>query len=151
MNEAVFDTVVGIALFIVTGYSRCVPSCGAPPSNTTVAFVGLLVATNVTVLFVPSAKTTDGDTDKETDQEIDDRARCTDGSQRLCTDVLSDDDGVYGIIQLLKKCADQNREKEKQNLFPNYTGCNRVFLFSHKNATLSAAHKKAYVTYTLCG
>ncbi len=65
--------------------------------------------------------------DKKAHQQVDDGGSGTAyGSQRLLADKIADDDRVCGIIELLKKCPEQDREKEDEQLFPDHALCDLV-------------------------
>ena len=85
--------------------------------------------------------------DEKADQQIDQRARrAADRRQRLLADKLADDNGVRRVIELLEKCAQHNREKEQQELFPDNAfshGVLQVLLFlghTHSSIQQSIHH-----------
>ena len=48
--------------------------------------------------------------------------------KRLFPHKLSHDDRIDGVIKLLKKCPDQDREEKKKKLFPDDSVSDRIFL-----------------------
>ena len=61
-----------------------------------------------------------GDSHKHADDQIDQGVAGTNCSQCLAADEVSNHDGIYGIIQLLKKIAYQKRHGKRQKLLPDY-------------------------------
>ena len=84
--------------------------------------------------------------EKKTDEEIDvDAATSAYGGESRFAEKLPDDDGIDRIVQLLKKGAEQNREKKRKKRAPyrsceNGIGC----------AVVAVAHHDFYCTALLC-
>ena len=58
---------------------------------------------------------------KSDDQILNLTGRTADSGQRIFTDKTTDNDGINGIIKLLEKSSENNRKKEKKQLFPDNT------------------------------
>ena len=60
-----------------------------------------------------------GNTLKKPDHEKDQVARGADGGERVAAEEIADNQGVGGIVQLLKQIAQKKRERESDELFPD--------------------------------
>ena len=63
----------------------------------------------------------DGSSCEEHDDHVDDTCCGPNSGEGVGADEVSDDETVYGVVELLKKRPEQNREKEIQQLLPDHS------------------------------
>ena len=69
-----------------------------------------------------------GQADEKADQQVDQRSRgAAHGRQSLLAHILSHDNGVHGIVQLLKKRPQHDGEEKDQKLLPDHALCDAVY------------------------
>ena len=73
---------------------------------------------------------TDRDPIKEVYQRIADRRRRADRSQRRCSEIVSHDNAVDCVVELLEDISHDQRDCKKNQLFPDYALCHIDIAFS---------------------
>ena len=90
-----------------------------------------------------------GQADEHAHQRVDDRTGTADGGQRLFPHVVSDYDGVDGIVKLLKKIADQQRDG-KADQKPRDTAGGHIRILAAEHRGQGGSLLNAQCTTTIC-
>ena len=72
----------------------------------------------------------DGSSCEEHDDHVDDTCCGPNSGEGVGADEVSDDEAVYGVVELLKEMSDHKRNREHDEKFRDGTGCHvHGFLF----------------------
>ena len=66
-------------------------------------------------------------TEKETDQQVYERACRSDGGQCLSSENIAYDQGVYCTVQLLEQLSEKYRDREQDDLFAEISFRHQIF------------------------